>query len=96
MKLGIKKAKEFSMAGRPSSFFPYGGGVSMCPGRLFAKQEIILAVAMIVSRFDIEFENWVKFDGSIADQPPVNEKASVGAGSVLPDRDVKVGWKRLW
>ncbi|KAK2059469.1 cytochrome P450 [Colletotrichum caudatum] len=92
----VKKVKEFSMAGRPSEFFPFGGGISMCPGRFFAKQEIMLAVAMIVTRFDVEFEDWVKFDGSRSDRPAINDKAYVGAGSVPPDRDMKIRWKRLW
>ncbi|EXF77052.1 hypothetical protein CFIO01_01699 [Colletotrichum fioriniae PJ7] len=70
-----QNVKEFSMTGRPSDFFPYGGGVSMCPGRFFAKQEIMLAVAMIASRFDIEFEDWVNFDGSRSERPPMNDKA---------------------
>ncbi|KAL2877049.1 hypothetical protein SGCOL_007670 [Colletotrichum sp. CLE4] len=89
-----QKIKEFSMAGRPSDFFPYGGGVSMCPGRFFAKQEIMLAVAMIASRFDIEFEDWVYFDGSHSETPPENDKAYVGAGAVPPDRDMRIRWKR--
>ncbi|KAK1966434.1 cytochrome P450 [Colletotrichum sublineola] len=92
----MKKTKEFSMAGRPSDFFPFGGGVSMCPGRFFAKQEIMLAVAMIVTRFDVEFEDWVKFDGSSSDRPAINDKAYIGAGAVPPDRDMKVRWRRLW
>ncbi|KAK1991888.1 cytochrome P450 [Colletotrichum falcatum] len=91
-----KKVKEFSMAGRPSDFFPFGGGVSMCPGRFFAKQEIMLVVAMIVSRFDVEFQEWVKLDGSSSDRPAVNDKAYVGAGAVPPDRDMKLRWRRLW
>ncbi|CCF45829.1 hypothetical protein CH063_03708 [Colletotrichum higginsianum] len=92
----VRKVREFTMAGRPSDFFPYGGGVSMCPGRNFAKQEIMLAVAMIVSRFDIEFEDWVKPNGSDSDRPPMNDKAYVGAGAVPPDRDARLRWRRLW
>ncbi|OLN85834.1 Cholesterol 7-alpha-monooxygenase 4 [Colletotrichum chlorophyti] len=92
----VQRNREFSMAGRPSHFFPYGGGVSMCPGRIFAKQEIMLAVAMVVCRFDIEFVDWVMEDGSRSDRPAMNDKSYVGAGAVPPDRDMKIRWKRLW
>ncbi|KAF4775274.1 hypothetical protein HER10_EVM0008585 [Colletotrichum scovillei] len=92
----LQRVKEFAVAGRPSDFFPYGGGVSMCPGRFFAKQEIMLAVAMIASRFDIEFEDWVNFDGSHSERPPMNDRAYVGAGAVPPDRDMRIRWKRRW
>ncbi|KAI3528664.1 hypothetical protein CSPX01_16066 [Colletotrichum filicis] len=92
----LQRVKEFAVAGRPSDFFPYGGGVSMCPGRFFAKQEIMLAVAMIASRFDIEFEDWVNFDGSHSERSPINDKAYVGAGAVPPDRDMRMRWRRRW
>lgn len=36
------------------SFIPYGGGQKMCPGRFYAKQEALGALAMFLSRFDIE------------------------------------------
>ncbi|KAI8151552.1 Cholesterol 7-alpha-monooxygenase [Colletotrichum sp. SAR 10_70] len=90
----VKTTMEFSMAGRPSDYFPYGGGVSMCPGRFFAKQEIMLVAAMIVSRFEIEFIEWVTFDGVSSDRPAEDEKSAIGSGAVSPDRDMKVRWRR--
>ncbi len=36
------------------SWIPYGGGPRMCPGRHFAKREIILTTAMLVTMFDCE------------------------------------------
>ncbi|KAJ5983938.1 hypothetical protein N7481_006037 [Penicillium waksmanii] len=36
------------------SWIPYGGGPRMCPGRHFAKREIILTTAMMVSMFDCD------------------------------------------
>ncbi|KAI8262806.1 Cholesterol 7-alpha-monooxygenase [Colletotrichum sp. SAR11_239] len=90
----VKMAMEFSMAGRPSDYFPYGGGVSMCPGRFFAKQEIMLVAAMIVSSFEIEFIEWVTFDGDSSDRPAEDEKSAIGSGAVSPDRDMKVRWRR--
>ncbi|KAM3066348.1 hypothetical protein ACMFMG_003143 [Clarireedia jacksonii] len=36
------------------SFIPYGGGQKMCPGRFYAKQEALGALAMFLNKFDIE------------------------------------------
>ncbi|KAK0648463.1 cytochrome P450 [Cercophora newfieldiana] len=92
-----KRARKFVMAGGPADFFPYGGGASICPGRFFAKQEIMLTVALVVSRFDIEFVGWVnKEDGSPSDRPAENDVRWSGGASVPPDRDMQVLFKRLW
>jgi len=38
------------------SYVPYGGGLKMCPGRFYAKQEIFMSTAMFLTFFDIEME----------------------------------------
>ncbi|KAH0433866.1 hypothetical protein CcaCcLH18_05618 [Colletotrichum camelliae] len=92
----IKTERIFVMAGKPSDFFPFGGGVSMCPGRHFAKQEILLTVATLVTRFDMEVLEWTYMDGRKSDRPAKdNEKYFLNA-AVPPDRDVRIRWKRLW
>ncbi len=68
----------------------------MCPGRHFAKQEIMMCIAMMVTRFDMEFEAWVKLDGTPSDRPPLNDDRWAGAAAVPPDRDMKTRCKRLW
>lgn len=69
----------------------------MCPGRFFAKQEMMMTVALMVSRFDIEFVEWTHLeDGSHSDRPAQNHPSFIGGASVPPDRDMKVRWKRLW
>lgn len=73
-----------------------GGGTSICPGRHFAKQEIMLTLAMIVSRFDIEVLDWTMLDGSISDRPARDNERYCGAAAVPPDRDMKVRWRKLW
>jgi len=73
-----------------------GGGLPICPGRHFAKQEIMLTVAMLVSRFEIQYVHYVHKDGSVSDEPPVNDTKYLGAAGVPPDRDMMVRWKRLW
>lgn len=40
-----------------------GGGISICPGRHFVKQEIMAAIALIVVNFDIELLEYVHEDG---------------------------------
>ena len=45
---------EFSMKGMTGSWIPFGGGPRACPGRHFAKREIIMTCAMMVSMFDVE------------------------------------------
>ncbi|KAM3426276.1 hypothetical protein NHJ13734_009550 [Beauveria thailandica] len=87
---------QFSMKGRPSSFFPYGGGYVMCPGRHFAKQEIILAIATIVTKFDIELLEWTHLDGTKSDRPAMDDKTYAGFIAMSPDRDMKIRWKRLY
>ncbi|KAH8664724.1 cytochrome P450 [Xylariales sp. PMI_506] len=41
--------------GLSSHYFPYGGGVKICPGRYFAKQLILAAVPMFLRAFEIEY-----------------------------------------
>ncbi|GKT46130.1 cholesterol 7-alpha-monooxygenase [Colletotrichum spaethianum] len=88
--------RQFVMGAKPSEFFPYGGGISICPGRFFAKQEILLTIAMLVTRFEIEFVEWTCKDGSKSDRPPIDDKHYFGSAAVPPDRDAKVRWRRLW
>ncbi|KAF2194764.1 cytochrome P450 [Zopfia rhizophila CBS 207.26] len=45
---------EFSVEGLEGAWIPYGGGHHACPGRLLAKRIMILFIAVMVERFDIE------------------------------------------
>ncbi|KAL9015329.1 MAG: hypothetical protein Q9173_000057 [Seirophora scorigena] len=52
---GELKAKPyFSMENVAGGWVPYGGGQRMCPGRHFAKQEIIGTFATLLLHYDIE------------------------------------------
>ena len=44
--------RDESLAKHPS-YRPFGGGVSMCPGRQIAKEEVYSLVAIILRRFDV-------------------------------------------
>ncbi|KAL8826675.1 MAG: hypothetical protein Q9191_003650 [Dirinaria sp. TL-2023a] len=46
----------FSLHGLAGAWIPYGGGSFMCPGRHFAKQEILLTAALLALNFDISLE----------------------------------------
>jgi cytochrome P450 len=46
----------FSLEGLSSSWLPYGGGVRLCPGRHFAKQEMISSAAIFLTAFDIQLK----------------------------------------
>lgn len=44
----------FSTKGLEGAWIPYGGGPRQCPGRHFAKRQILLTTALMVSLFDCE------------------------------------------
>jgi hypothetical protein len=84
-----------STAGLSGKYFPYGGGAHICPGRIFAKQEILAAVAMVLLSFDFEFVGWVNpFSKDKELRFPRAKKGYVGNGVVAADRDMRVRIKR--
>lgn len=44
----------FSLEGLAGCWLPFGGGQRMCPGRHFAKSEMIGTFAMLLTRYDVE------------------------------------------
>lgn len=46
----------FSLKGSEGAWLPYGGGSNECPGRFFAKQEMLLTAALLIGNFKIELE----------------------------------------
>ncbi|KAI1809745.1 cytochrome P450 [Poronia punctata] len=78
---------------RTASYFPFGGGQAICPGRHFAKREVLMTIAMILVRFDIKFVEWT---GSTSSGPAENDGRYAGTAAMPPDRDMRIEWKRLW
>jgi len=92
----LRRRREYAMAASPACFFPFGGGVPICPGRQFAKNEVFTMLGILVDRFEMEFVRWTKADGSPSDRPAESDQRFSGIGSLPPDRDMIVRWKRIW
>ncbi|OTA57645.1 cytochrome P450 [Hypoxylon sp. EC38] len=91
----VTKTLEFSIAGKTGSFFPYGGGITICAGRYFANAEILLTISTIISRFEIEFIDWVMPDGSYSDRAALDDVEYANAVAAPPDRDMKIRWRKI-
>ncbi|KAL8672925.1 MAG: hypothetical protein Q9168_002631 [Polycauliona sp. 1 TL-2023] len=72
----------FSMDGLSASWIPYGGGTSLCPGRHFAKQEIITTAAIMLEAYDFEL-----MDADGKNRPQV-DMSCFGFGTMPPDRPI--------
>jgi len=64
------------------SMRPFGGGVTHCPGRHFAVNEILTFIATVLRRFDIQL-----VEGQTEAKPLTSYLA---AGTYPPDRNVSV------
>ena len=63
-------------------FLPFGGGVTLCPGRRFARNEVKTLVVCLLARFRFELVNGQKqpeFDG-----------ARAGLGIFPPKSDIDI------
>ena len=81
------KEPEFSLKGRSAAWIPYGGGQKICPGRHFAKQEMIVSLAILLTLFDIEM-----IDASA--RIPENDMAGLGFGALWPKSAMPVRMRR--
>lgn len=81
---GSEKAPRFSIDGLSGIWIPYGGGQNKCPGRHFAKQEILLTLASLLSCFEIEL---------IGPAPKIDWR-SYGTGVLAPKGSVRFRIRR--
>jgi cytochrome P450 len=74
------------------NYFPYGGGTAACPGRYYAKQEILAAVALLVAYCEFEPISFVDQSGQRSDSGP--QVGSEARGVARIDRDLLVRMRR--
>jgi hypothetical protein len=84
----------FSVDGTTGNLFPFGGGRTICPGRVFAKQEILGAVATVLLNYDIEPIGFVDGQGKESNKFPVFKRRFAGSGVMPVDGDLHVKIKR--
>lgn len=92
----------FSVSWTAGKFFPFGGGTHVCPGRVFAKQEILVAIATVLLRFDIKFMEYVGTDrnanlvglGKGPSGFPKAKRQYAGNGTLEMDGDIRVQIRR--
>ena len=77
------KTAKFSLKGLSGAWIPYGGGQRMCPGRHFAKQEMISSLALMLALFDIELVDE-------AGKLPDNDMEGFGFGALWPKGKLRV------
>ncbi|KAF3034468.1 hypothetical protein E8E12_000782 [Didymella heteroderae] len=68
---------------KSTSYRPWGGGPTMCPGRFFARRSVNALVAMLLARYEIEVESdkLPEMDGA---------RPSPGIAPVMRGQDVKL------
>ncbi len=79
--------KQFYKRGKrlPIALMPYGGGVSMCPGRFLANNEIMQFVALALTTLEFEL---------LAPELPPLDKSRAGLGVLSPISDVRCRIRR--
>jgi cytochrome P450 len=90
----LKESSGGSQSGiSAGKYFPYGGGTAMCPGRYYAKQEILCAVTLFFALFYVEPLHFVKPDGKPSERGQEVGREARGVARV--DRDLLVKLQRL-
>ena len=84
----------FTMNGTTGKYFPFGGGRTICPGRVFAKQEGLGALAMVLLRFDFDVVGFVDGEGKPSQTFPGFAKAFAGSGALAPGGDIKIRMRK--
>ncbi|KAK5937197.1 hypothetical protein PMZ80_010497 [Knufia obscura] len=75
-------------------FFPFGGGKTICPGRVFAKQEILASVALCLLAFEFEVVGCVDERGKMTDRFPGLRDTLPGSAVMVASGDMRVSVKR--
>lgn len=74
-------------------FSPFGGGRTLCPGRVVAQREVFLFVAVVLKRFDFDLD----LDGGRSVVPEVNENIPLlTIMAPLTEMVVKIAERKRW
>lgn len=84
----------FSTLGTAGRLFPFGGGKQICPGRVFAKQEILASVASILLCLDIEVVGFIDKKERGTNMFPGLRSEYPGKGVMVMGGDMKVRIKK--
>ncbi|XP_074879462.1 LOW QUALITY PROTEIN: cytochrome P450 7B1 [Buteo buteo] len=81
-----KKKTTFYKAGRKLKYFlmPFGSGISMCPGRFLAMNEMKMFLFLLLAHFDVEL---------VEDKAVRLDNSRMGLGILLPDVDITFRYK---
>jgi cytochrome P450 len=97
---GEKEGPSLNTKDTAGKYFPFGGGQNMCPGRTFARQEVLGAVAAFLISFDIGFVSYVDRNGKVVGDDgdekgfPVVMRQFAGTGVVTAEGDVRLRIRR--
>ena len=80
----------FTTASAAGRMIPFGGGKPHCPGRVFAKQEVLGAVAMLLLTFDFEVVGFEDAEGRETTRFPRLKPVMSGATVIPPGGDMNV------
>ncbi|KAF1352502.1 cytochrome P450 [Delphinella strobiligena] len=80
----------FSASTANGRLLPFGGGKTICPGRVFAKQEVLAAVAMVLLGFEFDILGYLDGQGNATSRFPGIRKSYPGTGTVCMDGDLRV------
>ncbi|KUI61982.1 Cholesterol 7-alpha-monooxygenase [Cytospora mali] len=75
----VGEEPSFSLDGCTWNWVPFGGGRNLCPGRHFAKREIMLTAAIFLKAYDIEL---------LTDTLPGPDESVFGFGTMPPNAKV--------
>lgn len=78
----------------PATLVGNADEIFQCPGRVFAKQEGLGALAMILLKFDFEVKRFINADKKPTDAFPGFARAFAGSGALVPSGDLKVRVRR--
>lgn len=81
--------RHFTTSGTNGKFFPFGGGKTICPGRVCAKQEVLASVASVLLSFEMEPLGFVDGRGKSNKKFPGLAKSYSGSGVMAMDGDMK-------